>query len=170
LNSQVTIGEAARPQYNFSFLATPPCGSANAPTISSITKVCLSDVPHYIYYDVAFTDDIGVIIDGSYGGAPNYENLYSSPVKLWFKIRRPDAERAIAANGYNASLLSGENTNGQIRIKLTLASNVSCKETDFYDTEISWHDTWQVSLINSCGLSSDSELFPVTYWSHNYGN
>lgn len=134
-------------------IASDPCedGSMTAPVITNVTLEC--NAYNEIAILISFTaNGTGAIIDGDGGSCEPEKKCY--PTRLYF--RNPGAaEFAIAANGYNVSLRSGNFNEGVAELRLTWSGY--CVEGKTAAQALAAHYPgyeWKVELMNKCNQRS----------------
>ena len=134
-------------------IASDPCedGTMTAPVITDVRLEC--NASNEIAILISFTaNGTGALIDGDGGSCEPEKKCY--PTRLYF--RNPGAtEFAIAANGYDVSLRSGNLNEGVA--ELTLTWSEYCVEGKTAAQALAGHYPgyeWKVELMNKCNQRS----------------
>ena len=138
-----------------------PCLNNNPPVITGFSTPCDPARPNVFIALVDFeADGVGFDPSGSYFGSLG-NNSYSYPVRVEFLH---SSSWSLAANGYDAKLLSGDFNNGTIEIEIGLTGSY-CEPNQTTNNQGNFHDGFRVFLVDDCGLQSNYENFQITmYW------
>lgn len=135
-------------------LASDPCvdGTMTAPVITNVSLVCNED--NQVAIRVSFTaDGTGILTWGGTGSCALEATCY--PVRLYFRQEGGSPDFALAANGYNVELISG-NANAGV-IELTMTWNAHCIDGKTAAQSLATHYAnydWRVELMNKCNQRS----------------